>query len=132
MSIDLNNITNGFSPGGAPVSAEAVKKLFSDCDDFVIRPVRVGLTAGFEVFVCWLDGVVSEGDVSDDVLRPLTEQGRLSGVKSGREALRLVQQGAVWRAAVQTREDLRELARDLTGGHAAVILEAIHTAVTLR
>ena len=130
MSIAFHNFDKGSNSETEPISAEAVQKLFSDCDDFRIRPVRVGLTAGFQVFICWLDGVVSEGDVSEDILRPLTEQGRLSGVQSGREALRLVQQGAVWRAAIRTRTSLEDLVSDLTSGHAAVIFEAIQTAAT--
>ncbi len=113
-----------------PVTVEGLKKIFSDCDDFFLRRIKIGLDTSIPAYVCWIDGVVSEGDVSEDVIRPLTESGRLSGVKSSREALKLIRQGAVWRAASQTREDLQELARDLTGGRAAVILEAIQTAVT--
>ena len=117
-------------PVNTPVTLENVQRVFSDCDDFFLRRVRVGSSPEIPAWVCWLDGVVSEGDVSEDVLRPLTEQGRLGGVKTSREALRLIQRGAVWRATVQTRRTMEELATDLTAGHAAVILEAIHTAVT--
>lgn len=113
-----------------PVTAECVQKFFSDCDDFFLRRIKVGLESKIPVYVCWIDGVVSEGDVSEDVIRPLTEQSRLSGVTSSREALRLIRQGAVWRASVQTRENVSELAADLTSGHAAVILEAIQIALT--
>ncbi len=113
-----------------PVTVESVKNIFSDCDDFFLRRIKLGLDSQIPAYVCWIDGVVSEGDVSEDVIRPLTEQGRLSGVKTSAEALRRIRQGAVWRASVQTREKLEDLAADLTSGHAAVILETIRTAVT--
>ena len=63
-----------------PVTAGELKKIFSDCDDFEARAVRIGLESRLTVTVCWLDGVVSAGDVSTDVLRPLTEGGRLADI----------------------------------------------------
>ena len=63
-----------------PVTAGELKKIFSDCDDFEARAVRIGLESRLTVTVCWLDGMVSAGDVSTDVLRPLTEGGRLADI----------------------------------------------------
>ena len=42
--------------------------------------MRIGLESRLTVTVCWLDGMVSAGDVSTDVLRPLTEGGRLADI----------------------------------------------------
>ncbi len=114
----------------APIQAEALQEIFSDCDDFELRPVRVGLRAGIAVSVCWLDGVVSSGDVSEDVLRPLTDSDRLAAVRSSREAARLVEQGAVYRCSTKTRTETDDLVADLAAGHAAVIFEALRLAVT--
>ena len=65
-----------------PVTAGELKKIFSDCDDFEARAVRIGLESRLTVTVCWLDGMVSAGDVSTDVLRPLTEGDRLADIIS--------------------------------------------------
>ena len=67
-----------------PVTAGELKKIFSDCDDFETRTVRIGLESRLTVTVCWLDGVVSAGDVSTDVLRKQTECGRLADIASTR------------------------------------------------
>ena len=40
-----------------PITAAEVKKIFSDCDDFEMRTVRIGLESRLTVCVCWLDGV---------------------------------------------------------------------------
>jgi hypothetical protein len=40
------------------------------------------------VTALWLDGIVSGGAVSDDILRPLTEKARLGGVSARRRVRR--------------------------------------------
>ena len=58
-----------------PVTAGELKKIFSDCDDFEARAVRIGLESRLTVTVCWLDGMVSAGGGVPDGVRPLTEGG---------------------------------------------------------
>lgn len=113
-----------------PVTADAVKKIFSDCDDFQMRTVRIGLESRLTVCVCWLDGVVAAGDVSADILRPLTESGRLAGVSGSREAVRRIEQGAVYSCATHTRTQMDALVADLTAGSAALVFDAQRSAVT--
>ena len=107
-----------------------MKKIFSDCDDFEMRTVRIGLESRLTVCVCWLDGVVAAGDVSADILRPLTEGGRLADVTGSREAVRRIEQGAVYSCATRTRTQMDALVADLTKGSAALIFDAQRKAVT--
>lgn len=113
-----------------PITAAEVKKIFSDCDDFEMRIVRIGLESRLTVCVCWLDGVVAAGDVSADILRPLTEDGRLADVTGSREAVRRIEQGAVYSCATRTRTQMDALIADLTMGSAALIFDAQRKAVT--
>ena len=113
-----------------PITAAEVKKIFSDCDDFEMRTVRIGLESRLTVCVCWLDGVVAAGDVSADILRPLTEGGRLADVTGSREAVRRIEQGAVYSCATRTRTQMDALVADLTTGSAALIFDAQRKAVT--
>ena len=113
-----------------PITAAEVKKIFSDCDDFEMRTVRIGLESRLTVCVCWLDGVVAAGDVSADILRPLTEGGRLADVTGSREAVRRIEQGAVYSCATRTRTQMDALIADLTKGSAALIFDAQRKAVT--
>ena len=113
-----------------PITAAEVKKIFSDCDDFEMRTVRIGLESRLTVCVCWLDGVVAADDVSADILRPLTEGGRLADVTGSREAVRRIEQGAVYSCATRTRTQTDALIADLTKGSAALIFDAQRKAVT--
>ena len=95
-----------------------------------MRTVRIGLESRLTVCVCWLDGVVAAGDVSADILRPLTEGGRLADVTGSREAVRRIEQGAVYSCATRTRTQMDALVADLTKGSAALIFDAQRKAVT--
>ena len=112
------------------ISFENIKAVFSGCDDFYIREIRLGLEKNIICAVCWIDGLVNEEDVSRDVLRPLTEQERLRAADSSRRAVRLIEQGAVWRGTQHTRAAMDDLVSDLTAGHAALLFEALQLAVT--
>ena len=113
-----------------PVTAGELKKIFSDCDDFEARAVRIGLESRLTVAVCWLDGMVSAGDVSTDVLRPLTEGGRLADIASTREAVRRIEQGAVYSCSTRTRTEMDDVVSDLTNGSVALVFDAQRRAVT--
>ena len=113
-----------------PVTAGELKKIFSDCDDFETRTVRIGLESRLTVTVCWLDGVVSANDVSTDVLRPLTEGGRLADIASTREALHRIEQGAVYSCSTRTRAEMDDVVGDLTNGSVALVFDAQRKAVT--
>ena len=113
-----------------PVTAGELKKIFSDCDDFEARAVRIGLESRLTVTVCWLDGMVSAGDVSTDVLRPLTEGDRLADITSTREAVRRIEQGAVYSCSTRTRAEMDDVVSDLTNGSVALVFDAQRRAVT--
>lgn len=112
------------------VTAGELKKIFSDCDDFETRTVRMGLDSRLTVTACWLDGVVSAGDVSTDVLRPLTEGGRLADISSTREAVHRIEQGAVYSCSTRTRTDMDDVVADLTNGSVALVFDTQRKAVT--
>ena len=113
-----------------PATTGELKKIFSDCDDFEARAVRIGLESRLTVTVCWLDGMVSAGDVSTDVLRPLTEGGRLADIASTREAVRRIEQGAVYSCSTRTRTEMDDVVSDLTNGSVALVFDAQRRAVT--
>ena len=113
-----------------PISAESLKKIFLACDDFFLREIKLGLEKNISASVCWIDGIVSETDVSEDVVRPLTESHRLAAADSARRAVRLIEQGAVWRGTTRRRETADALVADLTAGCAALIFEGLGLALT--
>ena len=112
------------------ISFEGIRSIFSGCDDFYFREIRLGLEKNIAAAMCWIDGLISEEDVSRDVLRPLTDHERLRAADSARRAVRLIEQGAVYRGTMRSREAMDDLVSDLTAGHAALIFEGLRLAVT--
>lgn len=112
-----------------PITAAEVKKYFPTATTLKCAPCASG-SSRLTVCVCWLDGVVAAGDVSADILRPLTEGGRLADVTGSREAVRRIEQGAVSDCATRTRTQMDALVADLTMGSAALIFDAQRKAVT--
>ena len=46
------------------ISIENLKKIFFSCEDFFLREIRLGSEKNILGFVCWIDGLVCETDVS--------------------------------------------------------------------
>lgn len=105
------------------LSAAALKQVFSGCADYELREVFPGLAKGSTVTVCWLDGVVSGGDVSKNILRPLTESRRFGEIKTLAACLELAEAGGIYSYSVEKRETLDEVVHDLTQGWCAVVFD---------
>ena len=114
----------------AALTAHLVRERFAGCGDFYARRLRLGPGGRLAAEVCWIDGLVSETDVSEDVIRPLTERGRLDGVRSAADAAERIERGAVWRGTVRRRDALDDLTADLLAGHAALLLDGLPLALT--
>lgn len=112
------------------ISEEGLNSIFSGCDDFFLREIRLGSEKNILVSVCWIDGLVCETDVSEDVIRPLTASARLAAADSARQAAQLIEQGAVWRGTARRRETTDDLVSDLTAGYAALIFTGLGLALT--
>ena len=117
-------------PPPPPLTAEEVKAVFSDCGDFELRPVWPGGRQIAGVSVCWLDGVVSGKNISEDVLQPLTDALRLSGAGTPEEYIELLLRGAVWSYSAKRRQSLDEVTQDLVQGFCAVLFDRARCAVT--
>lgn len=114
---------------GRPVSAEALREVFSGCADFTLRPVWPGGATRKGVSVCWLDGLIKGESVSRDVLRPLTDPGRVDPDGDPRRWLEQLERGAVWSCAAERCEDMEDLTAQLLNGCCAVVFDALGAAV---
>ena len=115
--------------GGAAPTADALRALFADCGDFQIRVLRLGLEGTRSVTVCWIDALVDSETVTEDVIRPLTELGRVSGAESEARSLARVLAGAVYNGSARSRDRLDDVSDDLTHGCCALIFDEIGRAV---
>lgn len=113
-----------------PVSLENVKSIFSSCQDFQTRPVWPGGQKQRGITLCWLDGVVSGKDVSEDVLRPFTDPERFTGQESAAQCLDKLLHGGIYSGTVQKRDAMDDLVSDIMNGCCVLILDALGAAAS--
>ena len=61
--------------GSPPLCAASLETAFRRCADFQARRLSVG--AEVELFLCWIDGLISSFETAEELLRPLTDPRRL-------------------------------------------------------
>ena len=120
---NLNFHSREKDPLSAPICAKEVSKVFSDCKDFELRGIWPGGKVQKGVSVCWLDGVVSGKNVSEDVLRPLTDYLRLAGADGSAEQIEHLLRGAVYSYSVKRREKLSDVVDDILHGFCAILFD---------
>jgi spore germination protein KA len=113
-----------------PVNLNNLKTIFSQCADFQIRPVCAGGKSYLPVQVVFLDGVVSGTDVSNDVIRPLTEFFRFVPAANQADCVELIVNGAVFSRTMNRRDSLDDVVSDLTHGFCAIVFDSCACAVT--
>lgn len=113
----------------AELSIKNIKRIFSSCADFESRRVDYGLDGKLRIDICWLDGIVSGGDLGEDILRPLTQAGRAGEVLGEEQCIERIMSGAVYSYSVKKRESLDDVISDLIHGHCALIFEGINQAL---
>jgi len=113
-----------------PISEQTMGEIFQDCDDYQSRQVRLRAKTDLQVTVCWLDGLTAGGDISEDVLRPLTQPDRMVEVQTEDDAIRRIVDGAVYSYAVNRRDQCDDAVKDLLNGCCAILFDQSQTAVT--
>jgi len=134
MYMDKQNLPNQVHSLPQPeykclITSDNIKEIFQSCADFETREVFFGLRADKRVFLCWLDGTVSSVDISESVIRPLTELFRSMGAETEQQSLTLIKSGAVCRYSVRERERMDGLIYDLCHGCCAIIFEKLNRAL---
>lgn len=113
-----------------PISMNSLSSVFSDCCDFQTRTVWPGGNRAWSVTLCWLDGLVSGKDVSEDVLRPFTDHARFSGVECPLDCLELLIHGGVYSGTVQKRTTMDDTTADLVSGCCVFVFDTLGAAVS--
>ena len=112
-----------------PICTDTLRRIFSGCSDFECREIYAGGKPVKGLSVCYVDGLVNTELLSEAVIRPLTEAGRLAGTRSARECLELSKHGAIYDCSVKERTDINEVVFDILSGLCAVVFDNERTAL---
>ena len=108
----------------------SVKAVFSNCGDFEERDIDFGLDGNITVRACWLDGVVSGDDVTEAILRPLTESVRAQKADTPAACCDRILRGGVYSYSIKQRDKLDDVISDITHGFCALIFDSLSLALT--
>ena len=98
-----------------PLTDENIRAIFNGAGDFIVRPLRCGT---FLLFLYAIDGLTAGGDISDFVVKPITEH--LNG-DSVAELYQLALGGMVYNAVADACPDLDTVAMKLVNGFCVVL-----------
>lgn len=92
-----------------------IRAIFQDAGDFIVRPLRCG---EFRLYLYAIDGLTSGGDISDFVVKPVTEHLKADSITSlYSHALH----GMVYNAVADACKDLDTVAMKLVNGFCVVL-----------
>lgn len=111
-----------------PISSRALRTAFSDCDDFNIRLIDVGGNPNLPAYICYIDGLVTGSQVSEDILRPLTESRRFSETDPA-ACIDAILQGAVYSCTVKRTDTMDTLTNCLVNGFCAIVFDSLQCAL---
>ena len=103
----------------AEMTDGAIRAIFEDANDFVAREVRTG---PWSLFVYSVDGLVSGGDISQYILKPITE---LLEAKTMERLYEMALHGTVYNAVASPCRDLDDLALKLVNGFCVVLFPEV-------
>ena len=98
---------------------EEIRGQFAGADDFITRVLRCG---EYTLYAYAIDGLVSGGDMSEYILRPITEH--LTG-NSVQELYDAALHGAVYNSVAEPCEDLQTVFRKLVNGFCVVLFPGV-------
>ncbi len=98
-----------------PMNDENIQKQFKGTDDFIRRILRCGNDT---LYAYAIDGLVSGGDMSEYILKPISENLRAGSMA---ELYQAALQGAVYNSVAEECKDLTDVSRKLVNGFCVVL-----------
>ena len=98
-----------------PITDTNIRAIFQEANDFIVRELQCG---AFTLYAYAIDGLISGGDASEYIFRPITEH--LCG-DSLQELYQKALAGAVYNSVANTCEDLDSVALKLVNGFCVVL-----------
>lgn len=112
-----------------PITIAYLSEIFHDCSDFMVREVYIGERKDLPVWVCWIDGISSGTNISNDILRPLTSPARFEFCADLPSAYKEIYKGAVHNFNAKAYTQTDDVVSDLLSGSCVLIFVPLKKAL---
>ena len=103
----------------AQITDSQIRQMFSECDDFVVRELR---SNNMELYAYAIDGLVSGSQISQDVLRPISDH------LAGQTMAALYENafaGQIYNSVARECQNLQDVAMMLVNGFSVVLFPGV-------
>lgn len=107
-----------------------VKKLIQHSTDIIFRELYINGDKNLSVTMVFVDGLIDVKSVDDNILKPLTQEMKLSQSKNIGEIINQIEHGTLYHVMQKTREKLGDCVNDVIDGSVALIFDQAKKAIT--
>jgi spore germination protein KA len=112
------------------VTTENIKSVLSDSADIKYQAHYINGRRNLPVTVVFVDGLVDEKIVNDDILKPLVQEKALDEVKNFKDIIDLIEHGIIYHASRKIQNSLEDTLADILNGSVALVFDKEKKAVT--
>ena len=127
--MNMNNTSDKKTTTPSVTKVE-LQSIFQNCADFMLREIYVGEQKEWSVWLCWIDGLASGTDISDTILRPLTDPLRFEHCTDYAHVYREIYKGAVHNFTAKSITNSYALAEELLNGSCGIIFPNLRKAIS--
>jgi len=127
---DSQYLLDEFADNNMEITTANIKTILADSADIIYQEQYINGNRSLPVTVVYVDGMVDVKLVSDDILKPLTQEKGLGEVKELSDLIGLIEHGTVYHAARRIRTNLGEVLNDIISGSVALIFDKEKRAIT--
>ncbi len=115
---------------GIDLIAQNIKNQIGDSSDIVFRELYVNGNEKLPVTFIFVDGLINDKNMDDDILKPLLQERVLSCDKDETEVINYITKGGLYHNSAKIRDKIDETIEDILNGYCALIFDKERKAVT--
>jgi spore germination protein KA len=127
---DEEYLLDEFIDNNKDVTTANAKAILADSSDIIYQEHYINGDRNFPVTVVYVDGMIDVKLVSDNILKPLTQEKDLGKVKVFDDLIELIEHGTVYHASRKIQTSLGDVLSDILNGSVALIFDKEKRAVT--
>lgn len=114
----------------AKLSSQNIKLVLSVNSDVVFREISICGKTNLQIMLVYVDGMVHGKAIADNIIKPLVNNSKLCEARNEKEIINIIEKGAVYSPALETRKNIRETLFDILTGSCALIFDEENIAIT--